>query len=140
MIQDMIRIGRIAVIFSILVSCSIDTSELKGIYIARNFTESIDTLKLKDNGIYYRSIYDKKKNKLIFKGNAKWEYKNGEIVLNGFLSNMDELKYYNESVEYDNVLSTSFLIVEKDIFEGVKIIIHKDLKYFYKKTPPLAPE
>lgn len=133
MIRDLIQIGSVVLAFLVLVSCSVDKPELNGVYTAQNFTESIDTLELKESGIYYRSIYDKNENKLIFKGIGEWEFKNGEIILNDFLSNMDELQYYNSLVNYDNTLSTTYLRVDRRIFDGIQIIIHKDLKYFYKK-------
>lgn len=132
MTQDMTRIIKFSILLFVFSSCSPDKSEISGIYVAKNFKESIDTLIIYDKGDYYRSVYDKNNFKLIFRNNSQWNYVKGELVFSDFLLNSDELKFYNHEVNYENSLLKNHLPIRKG-FSNIKIIINEDLNYYYLK-------
>ncbi len=103
----------------------------EGMYIAKNFEYTIDTLKLYENGSYEHIIYDKQKSKLININTGHWEYEGNRLVFSGFLFNEDDLRFYNDSVKYDNVLMKCFF---NTALLSNKIIIDYDLDKYYDKV------
>lgn len=102
----------------------------EGVFVAKKFRNTIDTLKLYANGSYEHIIYDKNKSKLININSGSWEYEGSRLVLYDFLVNEDDLRYFNDSVTYDHVLMTRFF--NTGILSNT-IIIDYDLdKYYYK--------
>lgn len=98
----------------------------------KKFVVSVDTLYVKKDGTYRRVIYNNQ-NKLLFKNSSKWDYRGSKIVFSDFLINLDDREFYNENVKYDDVLITNYSSVES-MFFTTKIIIDKDLKFYYEKN------
>ncbi len=121
-------------LFTIIVlnSCNteINESDLIGNYVAHNFENTSDTLKLLSNGKYKRIIYDIKKNKVIFSNSDKWNFNGKYLELDNFLPNNDNLKFGKENSDYKNrLLFQSFSV--KNEYDGIKFLIFKDLNYYY---------
>ncbi len=84
-----------------------------GIYVARGFEATLDTLKLYDNGNYEHIIYDKQKSKLININRGHWQY--------------DGL----DGLTFDNLLMIVHL--STSLFSN-DIIINSDLDKYYEKV------
>lgn len=102
--------------FILIVSCSFSTSEntLYGKYAPIGYRITFDTITLKENQIYFRKIYNNKK-QLVFSTTGKWKLKgNTKIEFENFFENFDR------NVErYPELLS--------DTLGGVEILIEQNL-------------
>jgi hypothetical protein len=117
------------IILFMINSCSLDNKEVQGIYVG-NFSNNIDSIKISNNGLYERVIYDNKK-RLIFKNKSTYKLKNGNISFDNFLLNEDDL---NDKVKYnENDLLNANLSYNKNLVGSIKIFVDYDNEYYYIK-------
>lgn len=89
-----------------------------GTFVAKKNVNTIDSLYINENHIYYRVIYRKRDNKLLFKKESKWEYEDGRLLFHDFFPNDDseigdEYHFENVLMLYSTPLERSF---GRDVF------------------------
>ena len=113
-------------------NCNSNYSKTDAIYIGKNFSKNIDTIKLIPNGIYKRTIYNTE-GKLIFKNEGTYKIKKNNIEFDDFLLNLNDLEY-SSNLKYDSKdLTNAYLDYDTNIFGETKIIVDYDLDYYYIK-------
>lgn len=117
------------IIFLILFSCS-SREKIVGVYEAKNFIRTIDTLMLNSDYSYNHTVFEKKTKKNIYVNVGSWEINNGKIHLSNFLFNEDDVSF-DESINLNRFLIDGQMDIE-GIWEN-KIIIWKDMNFYYKK-------
>ena len=117
------------IIIFIINSCTLDNKKVQGIYIG-NFSRNIDSIKISENGLYERTIYDNNK-KLIFKNKSTFTLKNGNISFDNFLLNENDL---NRNTKYGaNDLLNANLNYDINLIGKIKIYVDYDNEYYYFK-------
>jgi hypothetical protein len=119
------------VIFCLLIiSCKPNKQNIQGVYVGKNYTLNIDSIKIMPNGIYERIIYDNK-SKLIFKNKGTYKKYESYIEFNEFLLNLNDLK---SGVKYkSDDLTNASLNLETSYLSDVKLFVDYDLDYYYLK-------
>ncbi len=82
-----------------------------GVYVAKNNIKTIDSITIKDNGVYFRAIYRKKDNTIMFRNQGKWKYKNKRIVFTDYFPN-DDIEL-NDGYDYKSVIMIYSVPLEK---------------------------
>ncbi len=108
-------------ILSFFSSCNYVIDDVVGVYVSRNNLNTIDTVRLQNNGIYINCVYRKNDNTLIYKNVNKWHTKNNYILFEKFFTDEDEIPN-KDFTAFEEVLITTMLPIEKK--EG-KIILHQ---------------
>lgn len=102
---------------------NVESNEIIGTYVARNNTNSIDTLRIFANSKYSRKLYRKKDYSLVYRHNGNWDYEEGRILLSDFLMDYDNT-YSKEVKHFEKVLMDCSFIVNKTfgkVYIGYKI-------------------
>lgn len=115
----------------VISSCSIDESELYGVYIAPNLKNNSDTLFLKDNGTYERYLYSKNNNQLIMSQSDKWSYDSHYIDIKNFWLDYDRI-YSDEMTFHDGKMDIS-MIPKKNIKGEIEFNYDENTTFVYKK-------
>ncbi len=113
-----------------IISCKSNEQNIQGVYVGKNYTLTVDSIKIMPNGIHERIIYDNK-SKLIFKNKGTYKKYESYIAFNDFLLNSNDLKagvkYYS-----DDLINAS-LNLEISHLGSLKLIVDYDLDYYYLK-------
>jgi hypothetical protein len=132
----MIRTGRIFNVFVLLLFISgcmpILESNIPGVYVGQNYTNSIDTLIIMENGKYQQIVYRKEDKSLAHKHVGIWEYSEGCIDFDSLLVNRNE-KFSKHVENWDNVLMSASLPAKRKGNLEINIIVDYDKNYYYKK-------
>jgi hypothetical protein len=83
-----IIIMKFLILSSIVLFSCIKEQDLKGTYVPVNYKNNFDTIRLEDDGIYSRKVYDIN-GKLLLKMKGRWEHKNDIINFRPFFLNLD---------------------------------------------------
>lgn len=101
-----------------------------GTYAAKYNINTKDSLFIKKDGTYFRSIY-KYDGKLLFKNDGKWELKDNRIVFTDFFPNDD--RKFKERYNFSRVLMVFSVPLEKSFGRVVFDYDETTAKYkFYK--------
>ncbi len=113
-------------------SCTLERSDVVGIYVAKNLNNNIDTLRICENANYVRNIYRKSDRSLIYCNIGKWKHKNKRITLENFLPDEDEV--HSQEEDFESILITSSLNINRRFN---KIVIYymqlTEYKYYEKQ-------
>jgi len=60
-----------------------------GVFVAKKNVNTIDSLFIKENGTYFRVIYQKEDGTLLFRNMGQWKYERNRIVFTDFFPNDD---------------------------------------------------
>lgn len=90
--------------------------ELYGYYAPIGYTNTYDTIQLKPDSIYHRTVYDKN-NKLILKIDGSWKFKDRHrILFEGFYLNLDrDLVKFPELVSDTNMAVNTYFETRKGV-------------------------
>lgn len=120
------------------VSCSsYKKDEIPGVYVASDYKNTIDTIRVQENGFYFRVIYNKKTRKKTFSYKGAWHVEkklNHEyIVFQDFLLNFDKPLEPDQHNELDN--SPSSFLIEFELSGNIYFCTGwYDDQYCYFKT------
>ena len=116
----------------IFYSCgNVKSKEITGTYVARNNTNTIDTLRIFANSKYSRSLYRKKDNSLVYSHNGNWYYADGIIEFRDFLLDYDKV-YHEDAKHFEELLMGCGFRVNKT-FGKVYIGYKPNETYLYAK-------
>ncbi len=118
---------------SICCCSSIEQEEITGVYVAKNNINTIDTLRILENGTYIKDVYRKNDNSLVYHNTGVWKYEEGRrIILQDFFLDEDQI-YSKEAGNFESGLITSSLIIERK--SGKLFINYREDKgnYLYEK-------
>lgn len=102
----------------------------EGIYVGKNFTKNIDSIRILPNGIYERVIYNNQR-ELIFKNKSTYKKHDSYIAFDNFLLNNNDIDInyeYNSNDLLNASLNTDYSLGK------VKLIVDYDLDYNYLKV------
>jgi len=124
--HGMIQIGKNAIIILLVflfISCNfIDKRNLVGIYTGVNYTKTVDTLIIREDGSFLQLIYDRKDGRLIHRHDGTWEYSDNYIHLDSFLVNLDQ-EFSPNVPTWDDVLMHAYLPVKQKLNGEIKIMV-----------------
>lgn len=111
--MNMTTLKKCTWLFMVMLLCNcgkIENEELTGVYDIKGYNNTIDTLKIFDDGTYDRSLYAKGDKSLIYKHKGVWYRDEDRIVLKNYIENYDQKSLINKK-QFDHLLiSCSFPI------------------------------
>lgn len=132
----MIRTGKIFNVFVLLLFISgcapVFESNLPGIYVGQNYTNSIDTLIILEGGKYEQIVYRKEDKSLAHKHIGTWKYSGKYIYFDSLFVNRNE-KLSKSVTNWDDVLMFASLPARRKGNLEINIIVDYDKNYYYKK-------
>lgn len=119
--------------FITFIGCNISSSQMEGVYVAKNLVNHVDTLRILSNGTYVKNLYRKDDNSLIYRNTGKWKFKEGRVILENFLLDEDE-DWSKDFDRFEDVLITSSLVPKRKL--GKIVIYYRqltDASYYEKQ-------
>ncbi len=124
----MIRICSLIILCFFCFSCVREKS-LHGIYAAKHFTKTLDTLILTPDNYYKHKVFNKNTGELIIYDSGFWKLVKGKVMLNNFTLNEDDISFKKDA----NYLKLNRFLDVESIFTK-NLIIWEDMNYYYKKV------
>lgn len=92
-------------------SCELSHSDIHGTYTSKLLVNNIDTLVIKEDGSYHRTLYDKRSSRLLIEQDGRWKLDGEMLFLSDFFIATD--KEYSKERKFNSGLTDAFLEVEK---------------------------